>query len=157
MKNIIGLTASLLLLTILTPMVSCQKEDLCEGDEAKQVETFYASEFNAAYCGLQNIDNNKKAINLVIKTQEDYEEYFSCGLQTPEIDFEKYFILAGVYRHHQCARFDSQQVLICNSKIFYKVRMLEQDCQAFTNVFYMAVIEKKYSNLQVKFDVKFLN
>jgi hypothetical protein len=145
------------LLAALTFMVSCQRDNLCEGDDSQQVETFYEDELSATLCSLLNTDSPKKMVNLVITSQTDFEKYVGCGAQTPAIDFEKYFILTGMYRHHQCARFDNQQVLLCNSKIVYRVRILEQDCHAPTSVFYVAVVERKYDNLNVVFDVQFKN
>lgn len=155
-KNI--LIPCMLLLALLT--ASCQKEGIlqnCDGETVQNIETFYAEEFKNIPCGLQNIGNDKKEVNLVITNQADFEKYISCSGQLPVIDFDKYFILSGVYIHHQCAVFNGQQVSICNNKIIYSVRMLEQDCQAFTTVYYATVIEKKYRNLPIEFDVQFKN
>lgn len=156
MKNIFKTMTVLLLLAELTG--SCQKEisPNCEGENAQQVESFYMDEFENTPCGLQHIEGNEKETQLVITSQADFEKYFTCSEQLP-IDFDKYFILAGMYKHHQCALFDSQQVSTCNNEIVYKVRMLEQICQAPTAVFYATVIEKKYSALPVEFDVQFKN
>ncbi len=157
MKNIFITWISLLLLTVLTG--SCQKEvtQNCEGDGAQQVETFYNVAFENIPCSLHNIDADDKVVNLVIKTQADYENYFTCSTQLPDVDFDLYFILAGRYRHSNCAIFDSQQVLLCNNKILYRVGMLEQACQAITDVFYVTVIERSYESLSIEFDVKFVN
>ena len=156
MKTLNNITSSILLLTLLT--TSCQNESIpqdCNGDNTQLLETFYSDEFEGIQCSLQNVENDQKEVNLVITNQTSLEKYLSCSTQLPSIDFDKYFILAGVYRHHQCALFDSQQVSVCNNKIIYKVRMLEQICQAAMPVFYITVIEKKYSNLPVEFDVQF--
>lgn len=158
MKTLNNITSSILLLTLLTN--GCQNESIpqsCEGDNAQYLTTFYSDEFEGASCGLQSVENDEIEINLVITNQTDFEKYIFCSVQPPVIDFEKFFILTGVYRHHQCALFDSQQVSVCNNKIIYKVRMLEQICQAAIPVFYITVIEKKYSNLPVEFDVQFKN
>ncbi|MFD2036923.1 hypothetical protein ACFSKL_19115 [Belliella marina] len=156
MKTIFKTMSGLFLLTVL--IGSCQNEinPDCEGDNAHQVESFYIDEFESASCGLQNIGGNEKETNLVITTQADFEKYFTCSEQLT-IDFDEYFILAGMYRHQQCAEFDSQQVLLCNNRIVYKVRMLEQICQAPIAVFYSTVIEKKHNALPVEFDVQFKN
>jgi hypothetical protein len=159
MKNKLKALIILFFLTALSSS-SCQKEEVvqsCEGDNASQIETFYNEEFDENPCSLQNISADEEVLNLVIKTQVDYEKHFTCSNQLPPVDFEKYFILAGRYRHIQCAILDNQQVLMCDNKLFYKVRMLLQDCQAITNVFYVKVVEKKYENLPVAFDVKFSN
>ena len=159
MKPLVNTVVSLLFLTNLG---GCDKDEgiqTCQGDTAQQVQTYYNDEFRDIPCSLQNISASAsdKVVNLVIKTQADYEKYFICSYQPPAVDFEKYFILAGRYRHHQCAVFDNQQVLLCNNKIVYRVAMLEQICAAFTNVYYFAVIDRQYENLPVVFDVKFSN
>lgn len=158
MKTLNSITSSILLLILLT--TGCQNESVpqdCSGDNAQSIETFYSEELASIPCGLQNIESTEKEVNLIIANQVDLEKYFTCSEQLPEIDFNKYFILAGRYTHNNCAVFDSQQVSICNNKVIYKVKMLEQVCQAITSVFYATVIEKKYSNLPVDFDVQFKN
>ena len=137
----------------------CEKDEPleCSGDSAEQVDAFYNEEFATMQCFLRNIGTTEKHVNLIIETQSDYEKYFDCTSTPPIVDFEKYSMLAGRFQHHQCARFDSQQVLLCNNKLYYKVGLREQDCQAITNVFYMVVIEKKHENTAVTFEVNFTN
>jgi hypothetical protein len=138
---------------------SCKKEEIqnCEGDNVQHIETHYLVEFQNTPCALQNINTESQIVNLIIKTLFDYENYITCSSQRPVIDFEKNFILAGRYRHHQCAVLDNQQVQICNNKLIYKVIMLEHDCQAITDIFYITAIEKEYENISIEFDVKFKN
>ncbi len=158
MKTLRRISSIVLGLTLLT--TGCQTESIpqnCEGDNAPYLSTFYSDEFKDISCGLQNVDGEKKQVNLIITNQSDFEKFIFCSIQPPVIDFEKYFVLTGVYRHHQCARFDSQQILICNNKVIYKVRMQEEICQAAIPVFYIIAIEKKYSNLDIEFDVQFKN
>jgi len=158
MKTIKTLGVSILLLAAL--LSSCQNDvvtENCTGENAQILKTFYSDEIAVVPCSLQNIDIDDKEVNLVISNQVDFEKYFTCSEQLPEIDFEKYYILAGMYRHNQCAVFDKQQVTVCNNKIIYKVWMLEPICAAFTNVYYFAVIDRKYKDLPVEFDVKFKN
>jgi len=159
MKTLKTIVVSLLLFTALA--TGCHNEGITQncqgGDSATPVEAFYSDEFASIPCGLQNVESDDKEINLVITNQADLEKYFTCHEQLPEIDFDKYFILAGRYTHHQCAVFDTQSVSICNGRIVYKVYILEQICAAFTSVFYASVLEKKHSNLPVDFDVEFKN
>ncbi|WP_019596727.1 MULTISPECIES: hypothetical protein [Rhodonellum] len=158
MKNQFKSVTILLLLTVL--LGSCQEESLnqsCEGENSQRIETFYNEELENLPCSIQHINPDTREVNLVIKSQADYIKYFTCNTELPAIDFEKYFILAGRYRHHQCAEFNRQQVFICNNKLIYKVEMHELICAAFTNVFYVTVIERKYEGLQVVFDVGFKN
>lgn len=158
MKALKTTAVSILLLTVF--VTSCQNEVVtqnCEGDNAQFLETFYSEEFTSVPCSLQNIESDVKEVNLIISSQPDFEKYFTCFEQFPEIDFEKYFILAGRYTHNNCAVFESQQISICNNKIIYKVRMLEQECHAITSVYYATVLEKKYNSLPVDFNVQFKN
>jgi hypothetical protein len=131
----------------------------CDGDNAQPIETFFDSDFDSAICQLnaQNIDQSEKETHLIIKTQNDFERYVNCTEDVPEIDFNEYFILAGMYRHHQCTVFDRQEVLLCDNRIVYKVELLEQICAALTNVSYFVVIDRQYENLPFVFNVKILN
>jgi len=156
MKTLKNLMGSILFLILL--IFGCQTENSpqeCSGEDAQYLETFYSEEFASIPCALQNIESTEKEVNLRIESQADLEKYFTCHEQLPEIDFDKYFILTGVYRHHQCALFDSQQILLCNNKITYKVSMQEQICAAAIPVFYVVAIEKKYSHFDIEFDVRF--
>ncbi len=158
MKTIIHIASCVFLLLLLT--ISCQHEtglQDCSDDNAHSLQTFYSDELASIPCTLQNIESTEKEVKVVITNQVDLEKYLTCAEQLPEIDFDKYIILSGRYRHHQCAIFESQQVLLCNNKILYRVRMLEQACAAFTSVYYFAVIDRAYEDLPVVFDVKFSN
>jgi len=157
MKTTLNLFAGLLFLVNIGGCNDDLGIQYCEGDNAQQVQTYYNDEFRNISCSLQNINTKDNVVNLVIKTQADYDKYFICSVQPPAVDFDKYFILAGRYRHHQCAVFDSHQVLLCKNRIVFKVRILEQICAAFTNVYYFVVIDRQHVNLPVVFDVKFSN
>lgn len=158
MKTLNTIKVSLLFLTVLA--TGCENESVsqnCEGDNAEVPEVFYSEELASITCGLQSVESDNKEVNLVITNQADLEKYFTCHGQLPKIDFDKYFILAGSYTHHQCAVFDSQRVSICDGLLVYKVNMLQQDCQAITSVVYATVIENKYNNLPIDFDIQFKN
>ena len=116
----IPICVSLLMLTC----YAC-KEDFknCTGDHAQAIDTYYENDFETAFCQLQNIDNSKDETHLIIKSQSDYEKYVSCTEDLPAIDFDKYFVLTGVYRHHQCVIFEQQAVILCENSLIYRVRM----------------------------------
>jgi hypothetical protein len=154
MKLSFNTLASLLLLWNIAGCDNQPETPVCEEGDVRYLQTFFNDEFGRAACRLQGIDPNTQVVNFVIRNQVDYEKHVVCG-QPPAVDFEKYFLLAGRYRHHQCAIFGEQQVMLCNNKIVYRVRMIQHDCLSFTNVWYFAVIEKRYENLPVVFDVGF--
>lgn len=135
---------------------SCSKLNNCEESDWINIPFETLGNDTIIYW-LENIDEMKTNVFVVIKNQNDFEKYVRCNYEPMEIDFNSQILLAGRYRHHQCAVFDSQQILICENKLYYKVRMIEQICAAFTNVHYFAVIDRQYENLPVVFDVKFSN
>lgn len=141
--------------------MGCEEEIAtnCEGDNAQPVETFFTEDFEIATCQLnaENIDHSEKETHLIIKTQSDFEKYVSCTENAPTIDFDEYFVLAGIYRHQQCAIFDRQSVVLCEERLIYRVRLLEQDCLAITSVTYFTVISKDHDSKEVEFDVQFSN
>mgnify|MGYP006902059207 CR=1 FL=1 len=144
---------------IMMVSMACEEEvsQDCLGDQAKPVEQLFEGGFDAAGCRIQNIEFSSGENNFVIKNQSDYEKYVTCNNDLPNIDFDKYFILAGVYSHHQCAIFDNQSVELCDNRLKYKVKLKEQICFKPTDVKYFTVIERKYQNLPVVFDVNFSN
>ncbi|SDA91735.1 hypothetical protein SAMN03080617_03435 [Algoriphagus alkaliphilus] len=158
MKKLFLSYIALFLCCVLT--LSCGESEnpiSCENINGIAIESFEDLFFEDVTCFIQNINPDQGTVKLVIKTQSDFEKYFACNPMVPQIDFEKYFILAGRYRHRQCAIWDSQQVFSCKKRIIFKVNMLEQVCLAFTNVYYFTVLEKKYSNWPIEFDVRFIN
>ena len=137
--------------------MGCVDHDIqqdCQSDEVEYLETFHWENLESILCALQNIETSRKDVHLVIANQADFEKYFVCNEPLPEIDFEKHFVLAGMYTHHNCAYFDSHEVFKCSDRIRYKVIIQALDCTAITSVYYAAVIEKKYSDLPVDFDVR---
>lgn len=141
---------------IMLTFYSCKEEFKdCTGDNAQSIDTYYENEFENAFCQLQNIDDSKEETHLIIKSQSDYEKYVSCTEKLPTIDFDEYLVLAGVYRHHQCALFNWQSVVLCENEIIYRVRLLEQDCQILTSITYFNVISKEFDENKIEFDVQF--
>jgi hypothetical protein len=155
MKLSFNTIAGLVLLLSIDGCDTQPETPVCEEGDVRYLQTFFNDKFGRAACRLQGIDPNTQVVNFVIRNQVDYEKHVVCGHQPPAVDFGKYFLLAGRYLHHQCALFGDQQVMLCNNTIVYRVRMTELICAAFTNVWYFAVIEKRYENLPVVFDVGF--
>lgn len=153
-KILIPICLALIMLTF----YSCKEEFKdCSGDNAQSIDTYYENDFETAFCQLQNIDISKEEIHLIIKSQTDFEKHVSCTEDLPKIDFDQYFVLAGIYRHHQCAAFDQQSVLLCGNNLIYRVRLLEQDCLAAIPVLYFTVIGKEFDDNEIEFDVEFSN
>lgn len=128
----------------------------CEGDQAQPVEQFFEDDFNVAICRLQNIEISSGENNLIIRNQDDYEKYVTCNGDLPNIDFDNYFILAGIFSHHQCAVFDNQSVELCENRLIYRVSILEQICFKPILIQYLTVINKKYEKMKIEFDIQLI-
>lgn len=77
----------------------------CSEASLEEIETFYQGVFDTVACKIQDVSENNSVQSVIIKNTADYEKHISCGVAAPEIDFEKYIILAIRYQHHQCAVF----------------------------------------------------
>jgi len=128
----------------------------CDGDRAQPVEQFYEDEYDVANCQFKNLEIKAGENNFVIKNQNDYEKFVTCNDDLPNIDFDKYFILAGVYQHHQCATLVNQQILNCNGKINFNVKIEETDCLVITEVTYLVVLERKYEKIPISYNIKII-
>lgn len=137
--------------------VSCNDDESknCREDEAIPVETFYAA-FGDLKCNFQNVEEDDKEL-FVISNQEDLDMYLDCPTE-PQIDFRQYFVIAGIYTHHQCAVLENQVILNCHAvRLIHKVLLSELACQAITPIFYAAVIERKYLDLPIERAIVFSN
>jgi len=148
------------LLSIIGMLTGGCVEDLdqgCRMENAQSIDTFYDAEFLALNCGPKNLEGYGMSEVYEIKSQSDYIEYITCSSDLPEFNFEDFFILAGVYRHHQCAIFDSQSVVVCGDQLIYTVFLLEQDCHAVTPVPYMTAVSREFENKAIRFEAQFVN
>jgi hypothetical protein len=127
----------------------------CIEENKVALEPIKVEGFNPESCRL--VDTTKEQeYRVIIKSKTEFDKYINCSINAPDVDFNKYFILAGSYNHRQCATLDNQQISICSDALVYNVNLREQDCLAVTRVYYFAIVENKYSNLPVTFEIEFL-
>jgi hypothetical protein len=127
----------------------------CTEENKVALEPINVEGFNPESCRL--VDTTKEQeYRIIIKSKTEFDKYINCSINAPDVDFNKYFILAGSYNHRQCATLDNQQISICSDALVYNVNLREQDCLAVTRVYYFAIVENKYSNLPVTFEIEFL-
>jgi hypothetical protein len=129
----------------------------CEGENTLLVESYFSKEINEFPCGLTNLDEKAKQINLIIETKSDFEKYFSCNEGFPDIDFNKYFILAGRYTHKNCAVLINQNVVICENTLVYNVNIQAQICNGISDVYYYQIVLRDYLKYKIKFNVQLLD
>jgi hypothetical protein len=117
------------------------------------VQSFELATKDSRICTLQNIDNNAAEVNLVIRSQADQDKYLSCSSGLV-IDFSKKMLVAGRYTASHCAQIETQSVdKICTGQLIYNVDIRGDDCTAFTQVFYMVIVDR--SDKHVRFNVTY--
>jgi len=150
----------LLILPIIgVTLIGCVEDldHVCRMENAQPIETFFEDEFRALNCSPEDLQGDSLSEIYVIKNQSDYIKHILCSADLPEVNFDDYFILAGIYSHHQCAIFKSQSVVICGDQLIHTVFLLEQDCLAVTPVSYMTAVSRKFENKAIRFEVEFVN
>jgi len=150
----------LLILPIIGVILIGCVEDLDQGcrlENALSIEKFFEDEFRALDCSPEDLQGNSMSEIYVIKNQSDYIKHIHCSADLPEVNFDDYFILAGVYKHHQCAIFESQSVVVCGDQLIHTVFLLEQDCLAITPVSYMTAVSREFESKAIRFEVQFSN
>lgn len=135
----------------------------CTGGAPESIATFYVDEIGNSVCRaqIQNLgltSNSGRATGIIINNQAAYDKYLTCAATKPVIDFENYFILAGLYRHNSCASLKQYEVKLCDDKLIFRIDMLKGLCAGPNNViFLMVVVEKIYEDKTIVFDMQFSN
>ena len=130
------------------------------GEGGTPVPVFYTEEIANGFCRLEvplvdSAAKSKRGIGAVIRNKAAFDKFFTCRETRPPIDFDKYFVLAGFYRHHSGAFFKNHEILQCGDSIFFKIHMKKGLQAATYSVFSMVSIEKKYSNMAIHFEMEF--
>ncbi len=123
----------------------------CNEGNRLEVPSLDLTEFDLEVCGVKR-DDPAQNFNVVIDSQEKLEQYIHCP-QYQQIDFDKYVILAGLYVHHQCIGLSSEELFICEGKLVYQINLFPMDCLAVTEIPYFKLVERKYADSGVYFDV----
>ncbi len=130
----------------------------CTG-ESNQVsfETLLSSSASEI-CGLKNIDNNELTVNLIIKSQSEYENYISCSPSSPVVDFNEKTLLAGRMKTPNEDRIINQSVTFdCNGNYLYNVEIGYGIATHPIDVYYFAVIPKILPETRIDFNIVYLN
>lgn len=120
------------------------ENDSCPDDENAVVESFQFLNVDTQYAWVQGVDPNKPTVNLVIKSQQDYDKYIgtSSDIKRPSIDFSQFVLLAGRTITPECAFVGSQIVLDRCGTYTFEVTLEPKDCHAFTTSNYFVIIHK---------------
>ncbi len=139
---------------------SCKKEQSnpCnETGDGTTVETFDFFDINTPYAWVQNVDENETIVNLIIQNQQNYEKYVGIRSDTlrPEIDFEKFVLLAGMIKTSSSDTVIEQSVTKKCDTYTYKIVVGNGNLGVVSKVYYFAIVEKVTGN--VIFNVKYKN
>lgn len=130
------------------------------GEGGTPIATYYSEEIANGFCRLEvplidSAAKSKRGIGAIIRNQAAFNKYFTCRETLPSIDFENYFVLAGLYRHHSGASFKKQALTQCGDTIVFKMEMRKGLQAAPYSIFSMAAIEKKHYNKKILFNMEF--
>jgi hypothetical protein len=146
-------TINILLLCLVSIIdFSCKDEPpyvyVCKNGllEYKEVNNLFFSE---------NMTQTDTLITLVIRSQAQFEKYFSPGSNT--FDFEKNTLLAGRYLALNLDRVESQTVKsYCEYNVlFYDVQLTGRVIPAYSKVPFFALIPKIPDSTSVQFSVHY--
>jgi hypothetical protein len=78
-------------------LINCKKAEPCEETILPKLQQYTFLEPRRYLARLQNVDATASQVNLVIRSQQDYEKYILIQSDTirPVIDFSKRMLLAG--------------------------------------------------------------
>ncbi len=131
----------------------------CTEGDPEPVSTFYTDEIANGICrtkihNLGLTSGSSRAIGIIIKNQEAYDKYVQCSEFANTLDFDKYFVLVGVFRNYMTF-LNSSDIFTCNNKIIFKINMVRGiGGDVGHHAFSMVVIEKKYINQEIVFDMQ---
>jgi hypothetical protein len=132
-------------------MISCQ--DHCDGPSTP-IPFELSSEGSNRICIMQNVDKEKTEVNVVIKTQAEFEKYVGCSTNL-QVDFSSKMVLAGRYLSNHCAEVTSQSVeKNCNGEIVYNIEISKGDCDSMSLIFYLVIVDKSGSPVKFNLSIK---
>jgi hypothetical protein len=132
--------------------VVCCKENVvpgCQSQEIKPVTTYEYLPLNSRDARLQNIDESKDTVNLVISNQSDYDHYVETNpaLNRIMIDFTKKTLLAGLIFTPSCTELIRIEAVGNCTEYDCTIVMRDLDCHGTTLLTYFVLIDKTNAKL----------
>lgn len=131
---------------------SCEKaEKNCEEEpQTMQIQNLDRLGSDTQYW-MQNIDDEKEIVNVVINSQSDYEKYVACNTTLPTIDFKNYTLLSGRMKTPYADHIISQSAVKACNELKYTVTIGEGIATVASKVYYFAIIPK--TNATISFNI----
>lgn len=152
MKNLYILACSLFLFAF-----SCEKVPVnCSGELTLISSETLGAGGSDPSCSIQNIQGGETGskVDLIIRSQADYEKYVLCTNSLPAIDFSQKTLLAGRTIAPYTDLIESQRVYkLCDGKVTFEVKLNRGGYAAVTDVYYFAIIPKISDDTNVNFTV----
>ena len=130
------------------------------GEGGTPVPIFYTEEIANGFCRLEvplvdSAAKSKRGIGAVIKNKAAFDKFFTCRETRPPIDFDNYFVLAGIYGHTSSPVILIQkEVSVCNNKLLFKMELGAGIAAQPGGIFIMIAIERKYIDKDVLIDMR---
>ena len=141
-------------------ILGCKETQIlnCTGDPTPITFETILSDSVTQGCKLQNIDDNELVVNLVIQSQAEYENYVTCIVALPAIDFSEKTLLAGRMKTPEEDKIIKQSVTVdCNGIYLYSVEIGGGIAAHPISVYYHALIPKISADAKVEFDIKLID
>ena len=150
MKKLIFLSLTLAAVII---NQSCKKNNFSTNcTDAEQIIPFDSLTASQSFW-LKNIDKSKNEISLVIRSQKDYEKYIGSNKALPTINFSSQFLIAHQVKLATCGRLKEQKIVLACDNLKYIMEIERELCQKPTDVFSLAIIDKKYNSYNIDFEI----
>lgn len=100
------------------------------------------------------VDDELSRFEMVITGKDEFDNWFNCREEMEEIDFEEFFVLAGISKgHHQCVEVRNLDVLVSNDALLFSVEIWEADCFVPETARYIVKVSAEYKFYPVEFNV----
>ncbi|MCW5912390.1 MAG: hypothetical protein KIT62_15080 [Cyclobacteriaceae bacterium] len=145
----------LLMFCFLSMGASCENSVPCTSSgEYTAVNTLTFFDMNTPYAWIQNVSDSESMVNLIIRDQQNYEEYVGIRSDTlrPAIDFNNYSLLAGRVKASYSDEIIHERVIDNCNGLLFEVRYGGGALQVITTINYFAIVPTGYSS--VSFDIK---
>lgn len=125
----------------------------CSEEEHKSISFESISTSSLAFKGrdVPFEQRDKSEVNLIIKSEKDFNKYLISRNGFPGIDFSKNVLLCGRKTYMHCVRLDSVNVVEMCNKIQHRVYIREGICGAITDIYYFTLVPVNYSKKKIDF------
>ena len=147
-KSIFPNASILCMLAIIIISGGC--EDNFDDSEYTEIEFFKFSDFGCDNDNQWSLNHDYRDELNIINSQTEFDKIIDIEC-SPQIDFSKYVVLAGMRGFSTYAFFHDEKVEENNSTIVYTVSFAVTDATSLSAVSYYVIIDKPTGKKKIKF------